>query len=69
MNIDQLTSAIVAYALRQHEDSMWDIVATGMRRDEIAAVLMGAGAKTVNQARRAMQAHLETLSKRVLVLV
>lgn len=58
MNPEQLTSAIVAYALKQHEDSVWDIVATGMRRDEIAAVIMGAGARTVNQAKRAIVAYL-----------
>jgi hypothetical protein len=58
VNISQLVSAIVAYALNQHQDSAWDIVATGMRRDEIAAVLIGAGAHTVNQAKRAMRAYL-----------
>ena len=59
MNIEQLVSAVVAHALNQHEDSMWDIVATGMRRDEIATVLRAAGTKTRNQAIRAMRAHLE----------
>jgi hypothetical protein len=61
MNIEQLVSAIVQHSLRQHEDSAWDIVATGMRRDEIATVLRSAGAHTVNQAKRAMRAHLDSI--------
>lgn len=68
MNIEQLTSAVIAHALRQHEDSEWDIVVSGMRRDEIADVIRAAGATTKNQAVRAMQAKLDTLV-RIPVLV
>jgi hypothetical protein len=61
MNIEQLVSAVIAHALRQHEDSEWDIVVDGMRRDEIGALIRAAGATTKNQAVRAVQAKLDTL--------
>ena len=60
MNIEQLVSAVVAYALK-HEDSEWDIVVDGMRRDELAGIIRAAGATTKNQAVRAVQAKLDTL--------
>lgn len=59
MNSEQLTSAVIQHALKQHEDSEWAIVVEGMRRDEIAAVVTTAGAKTRKQAIRAMRYHLE----------
>lgn len=65
MNIEQLTSAVVAHAMKQHEDSEWAIVTEGMRRDEIANVIRTAGARTVNQAKRAMRYHLELIKLRV----
>jgi hypothetical protein len=61
MNIEQLVSAVIAHALRQHEDSEWDIVVDGMRRDEIASLIRDAKATTKNQAVRAVQAKLDTL--------
>lgn len=68
MNIEQLTSAVIAHALKQHEDSEWDIVVDGMRRDEVAGIIRAAGATTKNQAVRAVQAQLDTLV-RIPVLV
>jgi hypothetical protein len=61
MNIEQLTSAVIAHALRQHEDSEWSIVVEGMRRTEVADLIRAAGATTKNQAVRAVQAKLDTL--------
>lgn len=61
MDVQGLTSAVVAHALRQHEDSEWDIVVDGMRRDEIGAVIRAAGATTHRQAVRAVRTHLDML--------
>ena len=61
MNIEQLVSAVIAHALRQHEDSEWAIVVDGMRRDELAGIIRDARATTKNQAVRAVQAKLDTL--------
>lgn len=67
MDPQGLTSAVIAHALRQHEDSEWDIVVEGMTRPEIARVISEAGATTRNQAIRAIRAHMDSL--RVLVAV
>lgn len=67
MNIEQLTSAVIAHALKQHEDSEWDIVVEGMTRPEIARVISEAGATTRNQAIRAIRSHMDSL--RVLAAV
>jgi hypothetical protein len=59
VNIEQQVSAVIAYALKQHEDSEWDIVVSGMTRPEIARVLRTDGTRTRKQAIRAMRYHLE----------
>ena len=61
-NTERLVSAVVAHALRQHEDSEWDTVVEGMSRETIEAVLRVQGAKTPRQAVRAMQRHLDMLT-------
>jgi hypothetical protein len=60
-NIPQLVAAVVAHAKREHEDSVWDIVITGMTRDEVAEVITKAGAKTPKGAIRAMRDRLDDL--------
>lgn len=59
MNKPQLVAAVVAHAKKQHEDSAWDIVITGMTRAEVEQVIVKAGAKTANGAIRAMREHLD----------
>jgi hypothetical protein len=58
---NRLASAVIAHAERQHEDSEWDIVVSGMHRYEVAEVITAAGARTPNQAIRAMQDYLDSL--------
>jgi hypothetical protein len=60
MDPNGLTSAVIAHALRQHEDSVWSIVVDGMRRDEIKMVVTKAGATTRKQALRAVLDHIRT---------
>lgn len=59
-DVQGLVSDVVAYSLK-HPDTEWDQVAEGMRREEIAAILIEAGAKTRKQALRAVQAKLDAL--------
>lgn len=59
MNIEQQVSAVIAHALKQHEDSEWNIVVEGMTRPEIAHILRTEGTKTRKQAIRAVRYHLE----------
>ena len=61
-NIERLTSAVVAHALRQHEDSQWATVVEGMSRETIAAVIRTYEARTPRQAVRAMQRHLDMMT-------
>jgi hypothetical protein len=60
-NTPQLVSAVVAHAKQQHEDSAWDIVITGMTREDVAEVITKAGAKTPRGAIRAMRDRLDDL--------
>ena len=69
MNTPQLVAAVVAHALRQHEDSKWDILVSGMTRAEVRDVITKAGAKTAKGAIRAMSDHLDTVVVRIPVLV
>ena len=58
-NTQQLVQAVVAHARKQHEDSEWDIVITGMTYQEVADVVNKLQAKTPKSAIRAMRYHLE----------
>jgi hypothetical protein len=60
-NVPQLVAAVVSHARKQHEDSEWDIVISGMTFQEVADVLAKYEAKTPKGAIRAMRAHLATL--------
>lgn len=65
MNIQQLVSAVIKFALDQHQDSKWNTVVEGMRRDEIAQVITDAGAKTPRRAIKAVCRHLDSMVKPV----
>lgn len=58
-NVQQLVQAVVAHARKQHEDSEWDIVITGMTFQDVADILVKYEAKTPKSAIRAMRFHLE----------
>jgi len=64
-NVPQLVQAVVNHASKQHEDSEWDIVITGMTRQEVVDVLAKYEARTPKGAIRAMRAHLATLVEAV----
>lgn len=66
-NVPQLVSAVVAHALRQHEDSEWNTVVEGYRREDIATIVTKYDAKTPKQAIRAMRDHLASLRQPALV--
>lgn len=57
-NTPRLVSAVLAYAERQHEESMWAIVWESMTRAEVAGVIGKYAARTPKQAIRAMRDHL-----------
>lgn len=57
-NLPQLVQAVVQYARKQHEDSEWDIVITGMTKQDVADVITKYKSKTPKSAIRAMRAHL-----------
>ena len=57
-NVPQLVAAVVAHARKQHEDSEWDIVITGMTYQDVADVIAKRGAHTPKGAIRAMRDHL-----------
>jgi hypothetical protein len=61
MNAPQLVAAVAAHARDQHEDSKWDVVLSGMTRDEVAEVISKAQAKTPRSAIRAMSRHLDDM--------
>jgi hypothetical protein len=52
---------VAAHARDQHEDSKWDVVLSGMTRDEVAEVISKAQAKTPRSAIRAMSRHLDDM--------
>lgn len=68
MNIQQLVSAVIKFALDQHEDSKWNTVVEGMRRDEIAQVIIEAGATRPRKAIKALSLHLDRLAAPELAL-
>lgn len=61
MNTPQLAQAIVNHARKQHEDSKWDIVISGMTYAEVREVVEKAGARTPRAAVRAMSDRLDSL--------
>lgn len=69
MNAPQLVAAVVAHARKQHEDSKWDIVISGMTYTEVRDVITKADAKTARGAIRAMSDHLDSVVVRIPVLV
>jgi len=60
-NTERLVSAVLAHAERR-PDTEWDTVTETMTRDAIAVVIRVGGARTPNQAVRAMQRHLDMLA-------
>ncbi len=67
-NVQQLVQAVVKYASKQHEDSAWDIVITGMTFQDVADIIAKYEAKTPKSAIRAMRFHLEVERPIVAVL-
>lgn len=61
MNTPQLVAAVVAHARKQHEDSKWDIVVSGMTHAEVREIIEKYSAKTPRAAVRAMSDHLDSL--------
>lgn len=57
-NVPQLVAAVVAHAKKQHEDSEWDIVITGMTYQDVVDVLAKYDVRTQKGAIRAMRDHL-----------
>ncbi len=66
-NMPQLVQAVVNHASKQHEDSEWDIVITGMTYQDVADVITKHAAKTPKGAIRAMRDHLASLHEPTLV--
>lgn len=66
-NVPQLVQAVVAHARKQHEDSEWDIVISGMTYQDVAEVVAKYAAKTPKGAIRAMRDHLASVREPALV--
>jgi hypothetical protein len=60
-NVPQLVAAVVAHASKQHEDSEWDIVISGMTYNEVAEIITKGGARTPRAAIRALRDHLASM--------
>jgi hypothetical protein len=66
-NVPQLVQAVVNHARKQHEDSEWDIVLSGMTYQDVADVVAKRSAHTPKGAIRAMRDHLDELRQAVSV--
>jgi hypothetical protein len=64
-NVPQLVAAVVAHARKQHEDSEWDIVLSGMTHQDVVDILAKYAVKTPKGAIRAMRDHLAGLREPV----